>query len=269
MRAHARRASPSRSTPRRRPCRSSSAGRTHRPCWCCRSRTCSPGSSRSAAVRTGVRLGHTSDVSRLVADVGGFRPTFLLAVPRVFERLFTTASQAAVIDGRGGMFDRAAQTAISWSRSLDTGRVSPAAPRPAPLLRPPRVRRAAGRARGSLRVRDLRRGAARRAPGPLLPRHRRPRARGVRAHRDDGRGHGQRPWHNDRDRRPPLAGHGPGRRRRRAAGARGPGDRGLLGGPGRRPPRRWTEPAGWRPATSARSTTRASSRSPAARRRCW
>jgi long-chain acyl-CoA synthetase len=76
-------------------------------------------------VRTGVRLGHSADVNRLVLDLGAVRPTFLLAVPRIFEKLFNTASQTATIDGHGTTFDRAAATAIAYSRSLDTGRVSP------------------------------------------------------------------------------------------------------------------------------------------------
>lgn len=75
------------------------------------------------AVRARVRLGHTSDVRRLVPDLEALRPTFVLAVPRVFEKLFNTASQRAVADGRGAAFDRAADTAIAWSRAQDTGRV--------------------------------------------------------------------------------------------------------------------------------------------------
>ena len=76
-------------------------------------------------VRAGVRLGHSGDVGRLVVDLAGFGPTFLLAVPRIFEKLFNTASQTAAIDGRGGVFDRAAGTAIAYSRSLDAGHTSP------------------------------------------------------------------------------------------------------------------------------------------------
>ena len=74
------------------------------------------------AVRARVRLGHSSDVKRLVPTLRQFRPTFVLAVPRVFEKVFTTASQRATADGRGPVFDRAAETAIAWSRGLDRGR---------------------------------------------------------------------------------------------------------------------------------------------------
>lgn len=71
------------------------------------------------AVRSRVRLGHSSDIRDLVATLQEFRPTFVLAVPRVFEKVFNTASQRATADGRGGVFDRAAETAIAWSRGLD------------------------------------------------------------------------------------------------------------------------------------------------------
>jgi long-chain acyl-CoA synthetase len=71
---------------------------------------------------TRTRLGHSSDVTDLATQLAGFRPTFLLAVPRVFEKVFNTASQRATADGRGPMFDRAARAAMDWSRSLDRGR---------------------------------------------------------------------------------------------------------------------------------------------------
>ena len=81
-----------------------------------------------AAVRMRVRLGHSADVRHLVADLEGFNPTFVLAVPRVFEKVFNTASQNAAADGRSRIFDRAVDTAIAYSRALDDGR-------PGPLLR--------------------------------------------------------------------------------------------------------------------------------------
>ncbi len=76
-------------------------------------------------VKAGVRLGHSADIKTLVADLGEFRPSFILAVPRVFEKVFNTASQRAAVDGRGAIFDRAASTAIAYSRSLDRGRTGP------------------------------------------------------------------------------------------------------------------------------------------------
>jgi long-chain acyl-CoA synthetase len=75
------------------------------------------------AVKRRVRLGHTSDVAHLVDRLAEFQPTFVLAVPRVFEKVFNTASQRATADGRGAIFDRAARTAIAWSRAQERGRV--------------------------------------------------------------------------------------------------------------------------------------------------
>jgi long-chain acyl-CoA synthetase len=64
-----------------------------------------------------VKLGHTSDVKNLVADLGAFKPTFILSVPRVFEKVFNTASQTAHSSGRGRIFDAAAECAIAYSEA--------------------------------------------------------------------------------------------------------------------------------------------------------
>ncbi|MBL0747473.1 AMP-dependent synthetase/ligase [Nocardioides baculatus] len=74
-------------------------------------------------VKSRARMGHSADIKNLVADLGEFRPTFILAVPRVFEKVFNTASQRATADGRGKVFDRAADVAIAWSRAQDGTRV--------------------------------------------------------------------------------------------------------------------------------------------------
>ncbi len=73
------------------------------------------------AIRAGSKLGHTADVKDLVTHLGTFQPTFVLAVPRVFEKVFNTASSKAYADGKGKIFDRAAQTAMAYSRALDQG----------------------------------------------------------------------------------------------------------------------------------------------------
>ena len=75
-------------------------------------------------VKARVRLGHSADIKNLVGDLGVFQPTFVLAVPRVFEKVFNTASQRAAADGRGKIFERAVDTAIAWSRGLESGRPS-------------------------------------------------------------------------------------------------------------------------------------------------
>jgi long-chain acyl-CoA synthetase len=75
------------------------------------------------AIKARVRLGHSADIKNLLPDLAEFQPTFLLAVPRVFEKVFNTASQRATAEGRGGVFDRAADTAIAYSRALEHGKV--------------------------------------------------------------------------------------------------------------------------------------------------
>ena len=74
-------------------------------------------------VKSRARMGHSADIKNLVADLGEFQPTFILAVPRVFEKVFNTASQRATADGRGKIFDRAADVAIAYSRALDAKKV--------------------------------------------------------------------------------------------------------------------------------------------------
>ncbi|HKE66863.1 MAG TPA: long-chain fatty acid--CoA ligase [Micromonosporaceae bacterium] len=69
-----------------------------------------------------VRTRHTADVKNLVAELGDFRPTFVLAVPRVFEKVYNTARQRAHADGRGAIFDRADRVAVAYSEALDSPR---------------------------------------------------------------------------------------------------------------------------------------------------
>jgi long-chain acyl-CoA synthetase len=67
-------------------------------------------------------LGHTPDTSTLLADLQSFRPTFILSVPRVFEKVYNSAEQKAAAGGKRGIFQRAAKTSIVYSRALDTPR---------------------------------------------------------------------------------------------------------------------------------------------------
>ncbi len=76
-------------------------------------------------VKAGARVGHSHDIRQLVSDFAQFQPTFVLAVPRVFEKIFNTASQRAVADGRGRIFDRAVEVAMTYSRGLESGKISP------------------------------------------------------------------------------------------------------------------------------------------------
>jgi long-chain acyl-CoA synthetase len=68
-------------------------------------------------VYTRTTVGHISDTSNLLADLAAFQPTFVLSVPRVFEKVFTAAQQKAHAAGKGKIFDAAAATAEEWSRA--------------------------------------------------------------------------------------------------------------------------------------------------------
>jgi long-chain acyl-CoA synthetase len=74
-----------------------------------------------SCVQNGARLGHTGDLTQLLADLGTFQPTFLVAVPRVFEKVYNGARQKAHAGGKGAIFDRAERVAVAWSRAQDTG----------------------------------------------------------------------------------------------------------------------------------------------------
>jgi long-chain acyl-CoA synthetase len=67
------------------------------------------------------KLGHSPDVKNLLDDLGAFRPTFVLAVPRVFEKIYNSAEATAQAGGRGRIFTAAADTAIAWSRAQADG----------------------------------------------------------------------------------------------------------------------------------------------------
>ncbi|WP_433888882.1 AMP-dependent synthetase/ligase [Streptomyces sp. CA-111067] len=73
-----------------------------------------------AAVMAPIRLGHVPDVKHLTDDLQSFRPTMVLGVPRVFEKVYNSARATAQAGGKGKVFDRAADTAIAYSRALDT-----------------------------------------------------------------------------------------------------------------------------------------------------
>jgi long-chain acyl-CoA synthetase len=73
-------------------------------------------------LESGAILGHWPDTGTLAEGLQEFRPTFLLAVPRVFEKVFNTAQQqAAASAAKRRIFQAAADTAVAWSRALDSG----------------------------------------------------------------------------------------------------------------------------------------------------
>ena len=67
------------------------------------------------------RMGHSADIKTLLDDFAGFQPTFVLAVPRVFEKIFNSAEAKASSEGKGKIFLRAATVAIAYSEALDSG----------------------------------------------------------------------------------------------------------------------------------------------------
>jgi long-chain acyl-CoA synthetase len=71
-----------------------------------------------AVLLKGVHMAH-SDVARITRDLPTFRPTFVLAVPRVFERVYDGAKRKADAAGRGRVFDLATATAIAYSEALE------------------------------------------------------------------------------------------------------------------------------------------------------
>jgi len=73
-------------------------------------------------VEAGVRMGHTADIKNLLADFGTFSPTFILSVPRVFEKIYNSSEQKAAAEGKGKIFTTAAATAIAWSTAHDDGK---------------------------------------------------------------------------------------------------------------------------------------------------
>jgi long-chain acyl-CoA synthetase len=75
-----------------------------------------------ATLEAGIVLGHCSDMANLLPELASFQPTFVLAVPRVFEKVYNGAEAKALADGKGKIFARAAQTAVLYSHGLDSGR---------------------------------------------------------------------------------------------------------------------------------------------------
>ncbi len=72
-----------------------------------------------ACIEGGIVLGHCADLTALLPALASFRPTFILAVPRVFEKVHNSAEQKADSERKGAIFGRAARVAIAYSRALD------------------------------------------------------------------------------------------------------------------------------------------------------
>jgi len=75
------------------------------------------------SVYAGVRVGHQADTKLLMPALESFKPTFLLMVPRVFEKVYNTAEQIAESGGKGKIFRTAADTAVAYSEARGAGHV--------------------------------------------------------------------------------------------------------------------------------------------------
>ena len=78
------------------------------------------------SVAAGLHLAHCSDpVGRLPLDLASFKPTFVLAVPRIFEKVYNGAEAKAEAAGKGKIFRKAAEIAIAYSKGIESGKISP------------------------------------------------------------------------------------------------------------------------------------------------
>ncbi len=73
-----------------------------------------------ALLGAGTVIGFCPDSTKLVGYLGSFKPTLVLAVPRVFEKVYNSAEQKAAAGGRVKIFRWAAKQAIEYSEALDT-----------------------------------------------------------------------------------------------------------------------------------------------------
>ncbi|MGW3945836.1 AMP-dependent synthetase/ligase [Micrococcus endophyticus] len=75
-------------------------------------------------VAAGARCGHLTDLKRLSNSLQTFQPSFVLAVPRVFEKIYNAALLNAQSGGKDKIFRRGADVAVRWSRALDSGKMT-------------------------------------------------------------------------------------------------------------------------------------------------
>ena len=79
------------------------------------------------AISAGLHLAHCADVqARLLPDLASFKPTFVLAVPRIFEKVYNGAEAKAEAAGKGKIFRKGAEIAIAYSENIDAKKFKPA-----------------------------------------------------------------------------------------------------------------------------------------------
>lgn len=74
---------------------------------------------QQTCIHGGSIVAHSSSMANLVQDMAAVKPGFLLAVPRVFEKIRTTALATAESSGKADLFLKAEQTAIEVSKIRD------------------------------------------------------------------------------------------------------------------------------------------------------
>ncbi|GGQ14222.1 AMP-dependent synthetase/ligase [Streptomyces mutabilis] len=75
-----------------------------------------------AAIRGKVRFGHQAQLNAaaLLPDLAAFKPTFILAVPYIFEKVFNAARRKAEKEGKGGPFEKAVGVAVRYAEAVET-----------------------------------------------------------------------------------------------------------------------------------------------------
>ncbi|MFD8307285.1 AMP-dependent synthetase/ligase [Streptomyces sp. NPDC059690] len=93
-----------------------------------------------ACIRARVRLGHAPSLQAddLLNDLGTFRPTFLLCIPYMLEKVYNNARAKAEAGGRAGVFDRAAKVAVRYGEALEA-RAAATGPGPSAALKASRT----------------------------------------------------------------------------------------------------------------------------------
>ena len=76
-------------------------------------------------VEWGIKLAFATDVAHLQEELAMVRPTMIVAVPRVFEKIFNAAQHQAYAEGHGALFDKATEIAIRWSSDHAAGHHGP------------------------------------------------------------------------------------------------------------------------------------------------
>jgi long-chain acyl-CoA synthetase len=72
-------------------------------------------------IEAGAVMAHTPNMKNVAPDLQDFQPTFLLGVPRVFEKVYNGAEQKAISGGKGKIFARAVDVAVAWSKAESSG----------------------------------------------------------------------------------------------------------------------------------------------------